>query len=409
MAKIVPFRAIRPSRDKVSLVASRSYLSYSKEILDEKLENNPYTFLHIINPNYSAGYKVNSYDKKFKLVKEKFKSFIKEGIFKKDNSDSFYIYQKNNVEGNSFIGIIGAASVLDYQNSKIKIHEQTIKKREELFKNYLQTTGFNAEPVLLTYPDHKCINEIIQRYTQTRAEYEFTTTNKSQHKLWLVNDKKDIRLIEQSFSEIENLYIADGHHRFASSSLLAKESKNINNSNTKFCMSYLITEDQLQIISFNRLLKNFNDLSHKEFLTQIKKKYQIKEVQKAFVPTQKNEISLYISKKWYSLIAIEEYVNRKHCVEKLDPAILSNNILAPILGITDARNDKRLSFIDGTHSLKEIQQKVDSGEFKAAFLLKPISINQIKEVADQGESMPPKSTYIKPKLRSGMLIYDFED
>ena len=174
-------------------------------------------------------------------------------------------------------------------------------------------------------------------------------------------------------------------------------------------MSYLIAEDQLQIISFNRLLKNLNDLSHKEFLTQIKKKYQIKEVQKAFVPTQKDEISLYISKKWYSLIAIEEYINRKHCVEKLDPAILSNNILAPILGITDARNDKRLSFIDGTHSLKEIQQKVDSGEFKAAFLLKPISINQIKEVADQGESMPPKSTYIKPKLRSGMLIYEFED
>ena len=136
MAKIVPFRAIRPSRDKVSLVASRSYLSYSKEILVEKLENNPYTFLHIINPDYSAEYEVNSYDEKFKLVKEKFNSFIKEGIFQKDNSDSFYIYQKNNVEGNSFIGIIGAASVLDYQNSKIKIHEQTIKKREELFKNY---------------------------------------------------------------------------------------------------------------------------------------------------------------------------------------------------------------------------------------------------------------------------------
>ena len=385
MAKIVPFRAIRPSRDKVSLVASRSYLSYSKEILDEKLENNPYTFLHIINPDYSAGYKVNSYDKKYKLVKEKFNSFIKEGIFKKDNSDSFYIYQKNNKEGNSFTGIIGAASVVDYQ------------------------TGFNAEPVLLTYPNHKSIDEVIQRYTQTRAEYEFTTTNKSQHKLWLVNNKKDIRLIEQSFSEIEKLYIADGHHRFASSSLLAKEFKNINKSNTKYCMSYLIAEDQLQIISFNRLLKNLNDLSDKEFLTQIKKKYQLKRVQKALEPTQKDEISLYISKKWYSLIATEECVNSSHCVEKLDPAILSNNILAPILGITDARNDKRLSFIDGTHSLKEIQQKVDSGEFKAAFLLKPISINQIKEVADQGESMPPKSTYIKPKLRSGMLIYDFED
>jgi len=406
MAKVVPFRAIRPSRDKVSLLASRSYLSYSKEILLEKLENNPYTFLHIINPNYSARYEVNSYVEKFKLVKEKFKSYIKEGIFQKDNSNSFYIYQKNNEDGNSFIGIIGAAYVIDYQNGKIKIHEQTIPKREELFKTYLQTTGFNAEPVLLTYPNHICIDEIIQRYRQTRAEYEFTTTNKSQHKLWLVNDENDIQLIERSFSEIENLYIADGHHRFASSSLLAKKS---NNSNTQYCMSFLIAEDQIKITSFNRLLKNLNGLSDEDFLTQIKVKYEVKEVQKALAPNQKDEITLYISKKWYSLIAKEEYVNRTHCVEKLDPAILSNNILAPILGITDPRNDKRLSFINGTHSLKEIKHKVDSKEFKAAFILKPISVNQIKEVADKGQSMPPKSTYIQPKLRSGMLIYDFEE
>ena len=275
-----------------------------------------------------------------------------------------------------------------------------------MFKKYLQTTGFNAEPVLLTYPNHQCIDEIIQLYRQTRAEYEFTTTNKSQHKLWLVSDEKDIQLIEQSFSVIENLYIADGHHRFASSSLLEKES---NNSKTKYCMSYLIAEDQLKIFSFNRLIKNFNGLSDEDFLTQIKEKYDLKEIQNAVVPTQKDEIILYISKKWYSLIAKEKYINRTHCVEKLDPAILSNNILAPLLGITDPRNDKRLRFIDGTHSLEEIKHKVDSEEFKAAFVLKPISINQIKEVADQGQSMPPKSTYILPKLRSGMLIYDFED
>ena len=151
------------------------------------------------------------------------------------------------------------------------------------------------------------------------------------------------------------------------------------------------------------------DRSDEDFLTQIKEKYEIKEVKKALVPTQKDEITLYISKKWYSLIAKEEYVNRTHCVEKLDPAILSNNILAPILGITDPRNDKRLAFIDGTHSLEEIKHKVDFEEFKAAFVLKPISVNQIKEVSEQGQSMPPKSTYIQPKLRSGMIIYDFED
>ena len=188
-----------------------------------------------------------------------------------------------------------------------------------------------------------------------------------------------------------------------------KNSANINNSKTEYCMSYLIAEDQLKIISFNRLVRNLNGLSDEDFLTQISKKYELKKINKASVPSQKDEITLYISKKWYSLIAKEEYVNREHCVEKLDPAILSNHILAPILDISDPRNDKRLAFIDGTHSLEEIKHQVDSNEFKAAFVLKPISVNQIKEVADNGLSMPPKSTYIQPKLRSGMLIYDFEN
>lgn len=409
MAKIVPFRAIRPSRDKVSLVASRSYLSYSKEILIEKLENNPYTFLHIINPDYSSGREINDQNEKFKLVKEKFNSFIEDGILAKEDSKKFYIYQKNNADGNSFIGIIGAASVKDYHNGQIKIHEQTIEKREKLFKNYLQTTGFNAEPVLLTYPNHKSIDIIIEQYSKKRAEYEFTTTNKSQHKLWVVSDEEDIQLLKESFSEIENLYIADGHHRFASSSLLNKEAQNANNSNTNYCMSYLIAEDQLKIISFNRLIKNLNGLADNEFLNRVSEKYEVIELSVAQKPKQKDEITLYISQKWYSLIAREQFVNRKHCVEKLDPAILSNNILAPVLNITDPRNDKRLAFIDGSHSLDEIKNKIDSNEYRAAFILKPITVNQIKEVANNGQSMPPKSTYIQPKLRSGMLIYDLKD
>lgn len=409
MAKIVPFSAIRPTRDKVSLVASRSYLSYSKETLTEKFKNNPYTFLHIINPDFSVGKEVKDHNEKFKLVKEKFYRFTKDGIFKKDQKNLFYIYQKINADNNSFIGLIGAASVLDYIKGNIKIHEQTIEKREKLFKTYLETTGFNAEPVLLTYPNHQSIDSIIAKYTEERAEYEFTTTNKSQHKLWLVDNENDIELIKKSFSEIENLYIADGHHRFASSSLLNTEVKNIKSSKTDYCMSYLIAEDQLKIISFNRLINNLNGLSDNEFLKRISEKYDLKEVSTSFQPSQKDEIALYISQKWYSLIAKEQYVNRKHCVEKLDPAILSKNILAPILDITDPRNDKRLAFIDGTHSLEEIESKVDSKEFKAAFILKPISVGQIKEVANKGESMPPKSTYIQPKLRSGMLIYDLID
>lgn len=409
MAKIVPFRAIRPTRDKVSLVASRSYLSYSKETLTEKLKNNPYTFLHIINPDFSIGKEVKDYNQKFKLVKEKFKSFVKEGILKKDTGNHFYIYKKTNADNNSFVGIIGAASVQDYLNGNIKIHEQTIEKREELFKTYLETTGFNAEPVLLTYPNHESIDKVIQQYTKNRAEYEFTTTNKSEHQLWLVNNENDIQLIKKSFSEIENLYIADGHHRFASSSLLNKGTKSINNSKADYCMSYLIAENQLKIINFNRMVKSLNGLSANEFIKRIQEKYEIKEVSKAFQPTKKDEIGLYISNQWYSLIALEKFVNREHCVEKLDPAILSKNILSPILNIVDPRNDKRLAFIDGTHSLEYVQSKIDSGEFEAAFILKAINTDQLKEVANKGELMPPKSTYIQPKLRSGMLIYDLTE
>jgi len=409
MAKIVPFSAIRPTRDKVSLLASRSYLSYSKEVLNEKLKNNPYTFLHIINPDYSLGKEVKNQNEKFELIKKRFDSFTKDGILKQDTHDCFYIYQKINDNKDSFIGIIGAASVQDYINGNIKIHEQTLEKREKLFKDYLQTTGFNAEPVLLTYPNHNSIDRLISRYTKGRAEYEFTTTNKSEHKLWLIEDKKDLQLIKDSFSEIENLYIADGHHRFASSSLLHKDNENVKSSKTNYCMSYLIAEDQLKIINFNRLITSLNGLTDDEFLEGVKLKYELKEVETAFHPTQKDEIALYMSHKWYSLTAFEQYVDRMDCVNKLDPAILSDNILSPILNIADPRNDKRLSFIDGTNCLDTIQSKVDSGKYKAAFILKPINIEQLKEVANEGKSMPPKSTYIQPKLRSGMLIYDLKD
>ena len=409
MAKIVPFCAIRPTRDKVSLVASRSYLSYSKKTLHEKLCNNPYTFLHIINPDYSKGVEVKDYPLKFKMVKEKFKNFLDKNILEKDKKKHFYIYQKVNSNNNTFIGIIGAASVKDYLNGEIKIHEQTIEKREQLFKNYLDTTEFNAEAVLLTYPKHASIDSIINKYALKRAEYEFTTTNKSTHRLWLVNNDNDIKIISDSFSEIDFLYIADGHHRFASSSLLYKDKKQTKVSKKDFCMSYLISEDQLKIINFNRLIKSLNGLSVDEFINHISKKYTIEKKKKAFQPNLKDEIALYIEKQWYSLIAKEEFVNRNHCVDKLDPAILSKNILSPILNIKDPRNDKRLAFFDGTFSINTIQDKIDSGDFKAAFILKSINIEQLKEVADKGESMPPKSTYIQPKIRSGMLIYDLSN
>ena len=402
MAIVRPFKAIRPARDKANLVASRSYLTYSDETIKEKLDHNPYTFLHIINPDYNTPKKTTGIAK-FKLVKEKFQQFIADGILKKDAVESFYIYQKKN-QLNTFTGIIGASSVEDYLNNKIKKHEQTLTKREKMFRNYLDITGFNAEPVLLAHEPNKEIKSILDKYTSTRSEYEFTTTNKSLHKLWIVDNWSDIKMITNAFEKIENIYIADGHHRCASSALFYKDQKSELSS---YFMSYLVDENQLNILNFNRLVKHLNGLTASKLLEKIKEKYTLNyKKESPYSPTLNDEISMYLERKWYSLIANKQKYSST--AESLDPSILSKNILKPLLNILDERTDQNISFLDGTIPLSVIKAKVDSGEYAVGFILKPISITAIKKVADNNEIMPPKSTYIQPKLRSGLTIYPIE-
>jgi len=399
MAIVRPFKAIRPTRDKANLVATRSYLSYSDETLKEKLEHNPFTFLHIINPNIKQK-GIN----KFNAVKDKFNDFKEAGFFITEDTETFYIYQQKN-ENQTFEGIIGATAVADYLNGNIKKHEHTITAREKMFESYLDTTGFNAEPVLLFHQKNTAITNLIQYYKVTRAEYEFATTDKTIHKLWLVNSSKDINIIINSFKSIDNLYIADGHHRSASSALLAQNSTKKNSS---YFMSFLIDENQLNIINFNRLIKHTNGLTSYELIAEIKKSYTV--IEKGSIPYSPNftdEISMYIRGTWYSLVALPKNIEQD-CVSRLDPAILSNNILAPILNITDEKTDENISFESGTTPLSQIAKKIDSGEYEIAFILKPISISALKEVADKNRFMPPKSTYIEPKLRSGLTIYSLE-
>jgi uncharacterized protein (DUF1015 family) len=403
MAIVRPFKAIRPTRDKANLVASRSYLSYSDETLREKLEHNPFTFLHIINPDYKDKIKQKGIAK-YQSVKQKFENFVENGFLKKEATETYYIYQQTH-ENHTFEGIIGATAVADYLNGNIKKHEHTITAREEMFKSYLSTTGFNAEPVLLCHKENKEIANIIQKYKATRAEYEFATTNKAIHKLWLVSNENDITTITNSFATINDLYIADGHHRCASSSLLAKEKQS---DLSNYFMSFLIDENQLNIINFNRLVKSLNNQSATELLTKISNYFTVNEVYSAaYQPTKKDEISMYLAGKWYSLI-VKKGIIQNDIVSQLDPAILSNTILSPILNIKDEKTDKNISFEAGTTPLSTIKNKIDSGEYAVAFILKPIPINSLKQVADNNLSMPPKSTYIEPKLRSGLIIYPLD-
>ena len=402
MTIVLPFKAIRPTRDKANLVASRSYLTYSEETIKEKLNHNPYTFLHIINPDYNSKKKATGITK-FKLVKKKFNEFLGNDVFKKDNIESFYIYQKKN-QFNTFTGIIGASAVADYLNNKIKKHEQTLTKRERMFCDYLETTGFNADPVLLAHEPNKEIENILNKHTNMRAEYEFTTTNRSLHKLWIVDNKNDIKTITNTFKKIRNIYIADGHHRCASSALL---SKNQNSELSSYFMSYLIDENQLKILNFNRLVKHLNGFRASELLSKIRLNYTVSEKKEnIYSPSLENEISMYLDRKWYSLIAIKKQY--KSTTESLDPTILSKNILKPFLNIIDERTDKNISFLDGTIPLLDIKEKIDNNEYSVGFILKPISINAIKKAADNNEIMPPKSTYVEPKLRSGLTIYPIE-
>ncbi|GAA3791875.1 DUF1015 domain-containing protein [Corallibacter vietnamensis] len=412
MAHIIPFKAVRPTRDKVSLVAARSYQSYTKEQREARLRDNPFSFLHIVNPGYKFDKEISG-QARYSLVKNRYLEFKEEGIFVQDDAPCYYVYKIVNREGREFNGIIAAASALDYENDAIKKHEDTIAYKEVVFKDYLKTVGFNAEPVLLTYPDNNVIETIIKEAQEKRAEFEFTTTYRDTHYLWLVDTPKTIKSIQEEFKNMPAIYIADGHHRSASSYLLYKDLKDANpdhqgDEDYNFFMSYLIPESDLKIHEFNRLVKGLNGLSKEEFLIQLDTFYRIENRGKTpYKPSKKNHFSMYLDGDFYSLYLRKTVYNIETSLDGLDAQLLYKTILQPILGIDDLRNDIRIEYSNGKNDIVNIKSAVDSGEFTVGFGMVPATIEQMKNIADDGLKMPPKSTYIEPKLRSGVTIYEF--
>jgi uncharacterized protein (DUF1015 family) len=412
MAKIIPFKAVRPTRDKVSLVASRSYQSYSADERDSRMDYNPFSFLHIVNPGYKYDQEISG-EQRYKLVKNRYLEFKEDKVFIQDQKPCYYIYKIIDRDHQVFNGIIAAASVEDYKNNIIKKHEDTIASRENTFKDYLKTVGFNAEPVLITYPKNKKIEHVISKTQQTRAEFEFTTTYRDTHYLWLVTEQNAIDTIQQSFSKIDHLYIADGHHRSASSSLLCEDLIKENNNHTgketyNYFMSFLIAEDELQIHEFNRLIKDLNGLSKETFLIKLDEIFRIENRgQMTYKPSKKHHFSMYLDGDFYSLYLRKTDIEFETALDSLDAHILYKTILEPILGINDLRKNTRINYSSGKKDFVYLKSVVDSGEFKLAFGMLPATIEEIKKISDEGLTMPPKSTYIQPKLRSGVAIYEF--
>lgn len=411
MAIIKPFKGIRPSADKVHLVTSRSVDNYAHEEIRQKLDSNPYSFLHVIKPDTTAKYGTPEY---LNHIKQEYLRFINEKTLLKDSAESFYIYRQ--IKGPiSYTGIIACASIDDYFKGVIKVHEQTITDRENKLKDYLETCDFNAEPVCISYPDDAIINGITDEITSFAPTYHFTTTDTVQHKVWAVDQKKYTDFISTRFEKMPAIYIADGHHRSASSALLGKSKresagKYSGKEGFNYFMCILFPESQLKIYDFNRLVKDLNGMSKEQLLEKLKLSFVVEaKGENTFKPSKLHQFSMYHENTWYSLTAKANIYNDNDPLNVLDAQILTEHVLTPILGIDDLKTNKRIYFLSGIKGMEALKNEVDKGKAKLAFGLFPATMKQVKDIADAHKSMPPKTTWVEPKLRSGLVIFSIAD
>jgi uncharacterized protein (DUF1015 family) len=413
MARIIPFKAVRPPRDKVHLVASRSYLTYKTRHLNRKLNENPYSFIHIINPEFKTGKRSRpNSDGRFKKVKGRFGDFMDQEILKADKMESFYVYRQITPDG-TFTGVICGVHVEEYLNGHIKKHEQTLTSRVEVFTRYLDICDFNAEPVLLTYRDHDImIGNLLATHMAARPDYDFTTTDKVRHKLWPISKPEDLKAIQAEFSKLEYLYIADGHHRMASSAHLGElrrqrpgwKSSDISN----FALAFVIPEKNLSIEPFHRVLTLEAPVVESELIAELEKYFEVQKKTKAFYPANNGNFGMRLPSGWYSL-ELKEQIEAKSPVEGLDPMVITKKILEPIFGIHDQKTDRRITFVPGNQPIGPHEESIDQGNTSVLFTLHPVSTDQLFEVSDASETMPPKSTFIQPKLRSGLTIMQLSE
>jgi len=405
MAKIKPFKAARPAPEKVALVTCRTYEDYSSAELAAWLSFNPYSFLHVIHPAYAHTQKI-TLEKRFKGVAHKYQDFKDENILISEASPAFYIYEIE-LKGQFFTGIIAGASIADYQNGYIKKHEDTLQYRVELFKDYLHQTHFNTEPVLITYPDSNEINTFLSLQKKLQPLYSFATTNKEKHTLWKLDTQTEMDWMIEHFDKIPNLYIADGHHRSASAELLYEQNKHLSNDNLNYFMSFLIAESTVKIYEYNRLVRDLNGLTKDDFIKKLAEHFIIKtKDQELWKPQNKFEFGMYLDGSFYALFYKHDLHDEASLLKSLDAQILYATVLHPLLGIEDLRNDERIDYIPGKQSIAIIKELVDEGEFEVGFMLYPSDINEIKALADNNLIMPPKSTYIEPKFRNGLVVYE---
>lgn len=412
MAKIKPFKGVRPPREYVEEVESRPYDVLDSEEARAEAGDNEKSLYHIIKPEIDFAPGTSEYDPRvYEKAAENFKKFQDKGWLVQDAKEQYYIYAQT-MNGKTQYGLVVCAYVDDYLNGVIKKHELTRRDKEEDRMKHVRVNNANIEPVFFAYPDNAVLDALIMRYAGTTPEYDFIApVDGFRHQFWVISDDADIATVTAEFAKMPSLYIADGHHRSAAAALVGAEKarQDPNHDGTEeynYFMAVCFQASQLTILDYNRVVKDLNGLSSSEFLAALGKNFEVEQKGEAeYRPRRLHEFSLYLDGLWYSLTAKPGTFDDADPIGVLDVDISSRLILDEILGIKDLRSDKRIDFVGGLRGLGELKRRVDSGEMRMALALYPVTMKQIMDIADSGKIMPPKATWFEPKLRSGLVIH----
>lgn len=414
MAKVKPFRGVRPPKEYVEKVASKPYDVLSSEEARAEAGDNEMCLYHIIKPEIDFEPGTGEHEPKvYDKAVENFKKFQDKGWLVQDTQECYYIYAQT-MDGRTQYGFVVGASVEDYLTGRIKKHELTRREKEADRMHHIEINNANIEPVFLAFPDNSTLEDIIDRTAQTTPEYDFVSEDGIGHTLWVIKDEETINTITKEFAEIPYLYIADGHHRTAAAAHVGEEKAKAdpNHNGTEeynYLLAVCFPQSHLKVMDYNRVVVDLNGNSEDQFIEKLADKFIVEEKgTEIYKPAKLHNFSLYLGGKWYSLTAKEGTYDDNDPIGVLDVTISSDYILRDILGITDLRTDKRIDFVGGIRGLGELKQRVDSGEMKMALALYPVTMKQIIDIADSGKIMPPKATWFEPKLRSGLIIHKLD-
>ena len=434
--KIKPFKGIRPPKELVEQVSSRPYDVLNSEEAQAEATGNEMSLYHIIKPEINFNPLIDEHDPRvYPEALSQYKRFRAKGWLEQDLEEKYYVYAQTILASNPLsggkdktqYGLVVGAWVDDYLEGRIKKHELTRRDKEEDRMKHVRTLNANMEPVFFAYPHRDDLDAIIEEVCKETPEYDFVAAPEGfKHTFWVINDKPTIERITEIFASIPAMYIADGHHRSAAAARVGEEKKKLSPTLSRgegdklpeyeFFMAVCFPDNQLNIIDYNRVVKDLNGLTEEEFLEKLKEDFIVKcyngdaslNGENGVKPKGLHNFSLYLGGKWYSLTAKEGRYDDSDPIGVLDVTISSNLILDKILGIKDLRSDKRIDFVGGIRGLGELKRRVDSGEMKVALALYPVTMQQIIDIADSGNIMPPKTTWFEPKLRSGLVIHELE-